>query len=228
MKDLQIVVFAALMAAAAAPPLLAQPKLCANGLPPRLSGDMFVPVECSTATKTAPFLPSLPVLPVKGAKTDIRDLDGRWEGTLIHALGRYALLLTVKTGWTGKAEATLEMKELQFRERLTDRLSLRPGKKSGDYAAVMTVSSLPDASLEGQAVIGAAPTTVEVSTAAAKSSQPPTERQIDVTFSNGAAYRIIFSLKGKDEISVLTFSAIPGARLQKLETVLTRTKRESL
>mgnify|MGYP001590411204 CR=1 FL=1 len=223
MKDLKIVVLAALMTAAAAP-LLAGPRLCGNGLPPQLSGDLFSPAECSTGTKPSPMLPGLPVvLEGKKVRNDLKDLDGRWEGNLVHALGRYELLLTVKAGRGGKAELTLDMKELQFRERLTDRLAIVPGKGRGVYEATMTTSLVPEASLKGSAAIGAA---VLPEDAAGKGLTP--DRQADYTFSNGAVHRVIFALKDKTEMRVRAFSGIPGAPLQKFELVLTKTKREQL
>lgn len=221
MKGLKIAVLGAALAAPAGP-LLAGPRLCSSGLPPTLSGDAFAPVECSATAKPAAFLPGLPARRDKAAKADLRDLDGRWEGILIHALGRYELLLTIKTSWRGKTELTLDTKELQFRERLTDRLLLSPAKERGAYEAVMTTSLAPEASLSGRALVGAA-AGPEVSTAAALS-----DRQADLTFANGAAHRIVFALAGKDELRVRAFSAVPGAPLQKFETTLARTKREGL
>ncbi|MDD5303822.1 MAG: hypothetical protein PHS14_12040 [Elusimicrobia bacterium] len=225
MKDLKIAVLAALMTAVAAP-LLAGPRLCGNGLPPKLSGDLFSPAECSTTTKTTAMLPGLPVVRSgQDVKTDLKDLDGRWEGTLIHALGRYELLLTVKTGWGGKAELTLEMKELQFHERLTDRLILVPAKEKGAYETALTTTLVPDASLTGSARIGAA-VLPEASTSTAKAPIP--DREADLSFSNGAVHRVYFALKGKEEMRVRAFSGVPGAPLQKFELVLTKTKREAL
>ena len=219
-------VLAVLLTAGAAAPLLAGPRLCGNGLPPKLSGDLFSPVECSTTTKTSSLLPGLPVMKEsKEAKTDLKDLDGRWEGVLIHALGRYELLLTVKTSWGGKAELILETKEQQFRERLTDRLALVPGKERGVYAATLTTTLAPEAALLGSARIGAAvPPSLPEGTLKA----PPPDRQTDIEFSNGAVHRIVFALKDKTEMRVRAFSGIPGASLQKFEVVLTRTKRETL
>lgn len=223
MKDLNLVLVAALLTAGAAP-LFAAPRRCANGNPPKLSGDVFSPVECSSATLTAPMLPDLPIRPNPQAKTDLRDVDGRWEGDLYHAMGRYALLLTIKTGWNGKTEVVLDTQERQFRERLTDRLTLTPGKQRGSYEAVMTTSVVPDASLKGGALVGAA-AEPELSTPTAKA---PAERQMDLLFDNGAAHRLIFSLKGKNELLLRAFSGIPGAPLQKFELTLARTKREAL
>jgi hypothetical protein len=223
MKDLKIAVLAALMTAVAAP-LLAGPRLCGNGLPPQLSGDLFSPAECSTTTKPAAMLPGLTVvLEGKQVKNDLKDLDGRWEGNLVHALGRYELLLTVKAGRGGKAELTLDMKELQFHERLTDRMSLVPAKGRGDYEATLTTTLVPDVTLKGSALIGEA---VLPEDAAGK---PLTaDRQADFTFSNGAVHRVYFALKDRSEMRVRAFSGIPGAPLQKFELVLTKTKRQAL
>lgn len=218
MKSLGLAVLAALMTAAV--PLLAAPRLCSNGLPPSLSGDLFAPVDCSTATKPTVLLPGLPVVREgKDVKTDLKELEGRWEGSLIHALGRYEVLLTVKSGWTGKAALTLDLKELQFRERLTDRLALVPGKPKGVYEAELTSSAAPEASLKGGAILGAA---------VPPDAGSPADRQAELTFVNGAVHRIYFAVKDKAVLRVRAFSAIPGAPLQKFEVELTKTKREAL
>jgi hypothetical protein len=218
MKSLGLAVLAALMSAAV--PLLAAPRLCSNGLPPALSGDLFAPVECSTATRPTALLPGLPVVREgKDVKTDLKELEGRWEGSLIHALGRYEVLLTVKSGWTGKAALTLDLKELQFRERLTDRLTLVPGKPRGVYEAELTSTAAPEASLKGGAILGAAVPPDPAS---------PTDRQAEFTFANGAFHRVYFAVKDKAVLRVRAFSAIPGAPLQKFEVELTKTKREAL
>lgn len=211
-----------------AAPLFAAPR-CSTGRTPQLSGDAFSPVECSSVTKPSPSLPGLPVVTKgDGIKNDLRDLDGRWEGSLIAGLGRYAISLTVKTTWTGKAELTLDSKELQFRDQLTDKLTLAPAKGRGAYDSLLTTTLAPAASLKGAVVLGGAvmPETPATSTGTAKASTP--DRQADLTFANGAVHRIYFALKGKDEMRVRAFSGIPGAPLQKFEFVLTRAKRESL
>lgn len=219
MRSLEFAVLAALMSAAV--PLLAAPRLCSNGLPPALSGDLFAPVECSTATKPTALLPGLPVVREgKDVKTGLKELEGRWEGSLIHALGRYEVLLTVKSGWGGKAALTLDLKELQFRERLTDRLSLVPGKPKGVYEAELTSTAAPEASLKGGAILGAA--------SSPGTSAPSADRQAELTFANGAVHRVYFAVKDKAVLRVRAFSAIPGAPLQKFELELTKTKRETL
>lgn len=223
MKGLKIAVLAALTTAVAAP-LLAGPRLCGSGLPPKLSGDLFSPAECSTGTLPTALLPGLPVVREgKELKTDLKDLDGRWEGNLVHALGRYEFLLTVKTGWDGKAELTLNLKELQFHENLTDRLTLVPAKESSAYEATLSSTLVPNAALKGRALIGAA-----VSPEDATGKALPADRQADFKFANGAVHRVIFALKGKEEMRVRAFSGVPGAPLQKFELVLTKTKREAL
>ncbi len=224
MKSLELAVLAALMTAAV--PLLAAPRLCSNGRPPALSGDLFAPAECSTSTRPAAQLPGLPVVREgKDVKTDLKELEGRWEGSLIHALGRYEVLLTVKSGWTGKAALTLDLKELQFRERLTDRLSLVPGKPRGVYEAELTSTAAPEASLMGGVILGAA---VPPEAASPGSSAPPADRQAELTFANGAVHRVYFAVKDKAVLRARAFSAIPGAPLQKFEVELTKTKREAL
>lgn len=223
MKEIKIAVLGAVLTAAAAP-LLAEPRLCGSGLPPRLSGDAFSPVECSTTTLPVALLPGLPARRTKSSKTDLRDLEGRWEGSLIHALGRYDLLLTVKTSWRGKTEVALDTKELQFRDRLIDRLSLVPSKERGVYETVLTTTLAPEASLPGRAVIGEA----VVPEAEDGAKAPAPDRQADLTFANGAVHRIVFALRDRAEMRVRVFSAIPGAPLQTYELTLTRTKREAL
>ncbi|MEQ1918500.1 MAG: hypothetical protein ABL955_04820 [Elusimicrobiota bacterium] len=213
MKKLKITVLAALLAAAAAP-LFAAPRRCANGLPPMLSGDLFSPAECSTATKTTVTLPGSPATrSPKDAAPSLKELEGRWDGILFHALGRYELLLTVKTGWGGKTDLTLDLKEQQFHQRLTDRLALVPAKERGTYATTLTSSLIPGAELKGVAGLGSA-------------SAP--ERQADISLSNGAVHRINFTVKDNAELRVRAYSGIPGAPLQTFEVVLKRTKREAL
>ena len=222
MKGLKVVSLAVLTAAATAAPLLAGPRLCGSGATPKLSGDMFSPVDCSTTTKSAIPLPGLPLAHErKEEKTDLKDLSGRWEGVLIHALGRYELLLDVKTRWGGKAELTLAMKELQFRERLTDRLVLSSAKGRGAYKAILTTTVLPDASLTGILGLGAA------SPPLGEENAVP-DRQADIIFPNGSSHRLYFALKGPSEMRIRAFSSIPGAPLQKYEVELRRTTREAL
>ncbi len=220
MKDLKIAVLGAVLVAATAAPLLADPRLCGNGLPPRLSGDAFSPVECSTATMPVVLLPGLPARATKASVVNLRDLEGRWEGSLVHALGRYELMLTVKTNWRGQIEAVLDTKELQFRDRLSQRMILVPDKERGAFAATLTTTLVPEASLAGKAVIADAP----------GPEGAPVDRQLDLTFANGATHRIVFALKdkSKNEMRARIFSAIPSAPLQTMDLVLTKTKREKL
>ncbi len=199
------------LAALAAP----APRKCASGAAPRLSGDAFSPVECSTATaKAAPALPGQPVVPGEGKAPTLKELEGRWEASLTHALGRYELLLTVKTRWGGKADMVLAMKELQFRDRNTDRLALVPVKGvRGAWEAEMTTDLAP----------AAAPLKGRLTMAGTEE-----ERQLDLSFENGAAHRVWLKRAGKDEWLLRAASAIPGAAVQKFETRLLRTKRDAL
>ncbi|UPT75307.1 MAG: hypothetical protein M0D55_06325 [Elusimicrobiota bacterium] len=168
-------------------------------------------MQCSTATKPAPALPGRPPVPVADAKKALRELEGRWEGTFAHALGRYNAVLTIKTGWSGKTEATLDLLELQFREKLTDKLVLKPAKDGWD--AVWTSSIAPEASLQGTLALG--DERVEGTAAAG--------RQADLSFVNGASHRIAYRIAGKD-LEVAVASAVPGAPPQTLRAVFTRKK----
>lgn len=221
MKNLRTAVLAAAAVFAAAR-LSAAPR-CSNGQTPRLSGDAFSPVECSTVTLRVVLLPGLPVVREgKDIKTDLRELEGRWEGTLIQGMGRYALLLSVKTAWSGKTELVLATKEQQFRDKMTDTLTLVPSKERGSYAAALKTTLAPDASLSGAAVLG-----VAVAPSVSSGTAPAPDRQAELTFANGALHRFYFAVKG-DELRVRAFSAVPGAPLQKFETTLRRTKRDAL
>jgi hypothetical protein len=91
---------------------------------------------------------------------------------------------------------------------------------------VLTTTLAPEAELRGGAVLGAAAMPeAAVSTSTAR---VPADRQTDLLFANGASHRLYFALKGKDEMRLRAFSAVPGAPLQKFETVFKRTKRETL
>lgn len=203
-KRLLLAVLLPALAAAAAP----APRKCASGADPRLSGDAFAPVECSTVTKPAPALPGVPADPKGGAPLTLKDLSGRWEGSVIHAIGRYELALTVTTHWGGKAELDLAMKEMQFHEKIADRLTLTPAKKSGGYDAVWTSDAATGPELKGRLTLGGT----------------PLARAADLVFANGAAHRFAFAFKSKDELKVAVWSSIPGAPPQQLETVLRRAK----
>ncbi len=216
MKDSNIAVCAALMLIAGKASLFAATRLCGNGLPPQLTGDVFSPVECAMTTMPPPLLPGLPVRPCVDSKIPLSSLNGLWIGNIIHSLGRYQLLLTIKTSWTGKLTMTLDIKELQLHERLSHQLRLVPTKECGAYKATLTTTLAPEASLTGNALIGEA------------STQDPLSRQADLVFANGAAHRILFSVRGNDELSLRAYSAIAGAPLQKFEATLTRTQRKTL
>lgn len=199
----------------------AAPK-CSDGRAPRLNGDAFSPVDCSSTTKAVPGLPGVAGVESKDVPADLRALEGRWTGSFPHALGRYQAALTVKTSWSGKADLTFELTELQFHEKLTDTLALKPAKGRGAYEAVLGTSLAPGPSLKGALKLGAEQTgtPVAVSTAAAKAPAP--RRQADLVFENGASHRVIFELKGKDALEAYWASSIPGAPSQRLLLSLTR------
>ena len=208
------------VALAAVSAIAAAPK-CSDGRPPRLNGDAFSPVECSTVTKSVPALAGTPAADSKDVPADLKSLEGRWEGAFAHALGRYQAALTVKTAWSGKAEMTLELTELQFHEKLTDSLTLKPGKGRGVYEAVLSSSKAADISLKGALKLGAEAAAVFVGTSTGTVKALPV-RQADLVFENGASHRIVFSQRGKDALDAAWSMAVPGAPTQNLRLTLRR------
>ncbi|MDO8757637.1 MAG: hypothetical protein Q7J64_06485, partial [Elusimicrobiota bacterium] len=77
----------------------------------------------------------------------------------------------------------------------------------------------PEATLTGKALIAEA---------VGPEDAAETDRQFDLTFANGANHRVVFTLKDGKELRVRVDSALPGAALQTLELVLTKSKRETL
>lgn len=215
---IKLLALAAVLSSAA----LAAPPKCSNGRPARLNGDAFLPVECSTAAKAAPALAGAPAADVKDAPADFKALEGRWEGSFAHALGRYDAALTVKTSWGGKAELTLDLTELQFRDKFTDVLSLKPAKGRGVYEAVLTSSKAPETSLKGTLRLGADPSFLAVAASTGTARPVAAARQADLAFENGAAHRVVFSLRGKDALEAAWSMAIPGAPAQGLRLSLRR------
>ena len=191
----------------------AAPRKCLQGNEPRLSGDAFAPVECSTAPAAALPLPGEPVAPAADAKAFLKKHAGRWEGVVIHGLGRYQVLLALKTGWGGKAELVLKAKEMQFRTRVEDALALVPSKPAGAYSARLTSDQAPAASLAGELRVGAA--------------AEDGSRALELVFQNGASHRLSVRPTA-DGLAVSAASAIPGAPLQRLETTLVRSERDAL
>jgi hypothetical protein len=210
MKNL-IALLALASAAAAAPQLK-----CANGGLPRLTGDLFAPIECSSATlKVA----ALPVPPAKAQKIDLKALEGVYEGNALQGFGRYELRLELKTGWLGRAEGTLKLIELQFRTLSSHTLKLVPAKGDGRYATYLATDAKPSLELKGEAIFGA----VDVSTAAAGAPPPlPGARQADFLFANGASYRVRFSPDGPSDLHAQVWWAVPGAPARSFETQLKR------
>lgn len=194
--------------AAAAPPRVCQK----TGLPPVLNGDPFSPVECSTAPKAALPLPEEPA--TEPAKPDFKELKGRWEAQLIKGFGRYAVTLEVKTGWGGKAELEFGWKELQTRQTGWTRLELKPLKNEpGAYAAVLSASALPGATLAG---------TARFSEETDKTGAP--RRRADAVFANGASHRLRWSLPDRGALRFAAQWAVPEAPLQSLEAELKKAR----
>jgi hypothetical protein len=104
------------------------------------------------------------VPPAKPQKAALKGLDGAYEGTAIEGMGRYEIRVELKTGWFGRAEATLKLLELQFHSLSITSVKLTPAKGPGRFDAVLSSDALPGAELKGEAVAG----TIEVSTAAAR------------------------------------------------------------
>ncbi|HAZ08071.1 MAG TPA: hypothetical protein DCZ01_06015 [Elusimicrobia bacterium] len=185
---------------------------CAGGRPPRMTGDLFVPIECSTAAAVAA---SLPVEPSVAQKPDLKALSGTWEGSAVQGFGRYQILATLEVGWLGRAHGTLALKELQFREHLGHRLKLTPAKGKGRYGAALSTDSLPAAALKGEALFTTAPD-------AAASGR----HMFEVVFANGASHRARWAFEGEDALRVTVWSSVPGAPPRSWETVLRRSTRQ--
>lgn len=205
----QLLILAGVAALAAAAP----PRVCQKtGLPPVLNGDPFSPVECSTAPKAALPLPEEPA--PAPAKPELKELKGRWEAVLIKNFGRYATTLDVSTGWGGKAELRLEWKEQQTRQSGWSRLELKPLKdEPGAYAATLTSSALPGASLSG---------TARFSEETDKTGAPV--RRVDASFANGASHRVRWSLPDRGTLRFAARWAVPEAPLQSLDGELKKTR----
>lgn len=215
----KLLALAVVLPAAAA--LAAGPK-CSDGRAARLNGDAFSPVDCSTTTKPVPALPGAAAAESADVPADLKALEGRWTGSFAHALGRYDAVLTVKTSWGGKADLTFDLTELQFHQKLTDVLALKPAKGRGAYDAELTTTLAPGASLKGALKLGVEPSGVPVAVSTGAAKAPPPLRQADLTFANGAAHRVGFRLEDKDSLTAFWFMSVPGAPPQKLRLSLRR------
>ncbi|HXT00603.1 MAG TPA: hypothetical protein VN915_08015 [Elusimicrobiota bacterium] len=192
----------------------AAPLKCANGGSPRLTGDLFAPVDCSSATLP---VAALPVPPAKPRKLRLKGLDGAYEGSAVQGMGRYEIRVELKTGWFGRAEAALKLLELQFHSLTASRLTLSPAKGPGRFDAVLASDDLPGAELKGEAQAGA----IEASTAAARGAINDGS-QVDLLFSNGARYRVRLAPSGSAGYRAQVWWAVPGAPARSFETQLTR------
>jgi len=204
-----------MLAACLVSPAQAAVHSCRGNLTIRMTGDLFAPIECSTAAVTALPLSIEAVVP---AKTDLTAFAGVWKGTLIQSLYRYELSAAIKPGRSGKAEASLALREMQMGERVEHRLTLAPAKGKGRYSVAASSDRLKGEALKGDAVFG-----LSVSTPTAPG---VTENQLDVVFANGASHRIRFTPDGKDSLRLQVWSTIPGWPLRSFETVLRRSARQ--
>lgn len=186
---------------------------CANGGAPRLTGDLFAPVECSSAAAAAA---PLPVPPANPGKLSLKGLDGAYEGSAIQGMGRYEIRVELKTGWFGRAEATLKLLELQFHSMSTTAVKLSPAKGPGRFDVELTADALPGETLKGEAQAG----TVESSTSAPRGAIAA-GRQLDIRFANGSEYRLRFAPSGKSACRAQVWWAVPGAPERSFETELT-------
>lgn len=132
----------------------------------------------------------------------MKALEGAYEGSAVQGFGRYDLRLELKTGWFGRAEATLKLIELQFHVLSIQTLKLVPGKGPGRYSATLTTDALRGGKLKGEATVGA--------------------RQVDLLFANGARYSVRFLSAGPDDLRAQVWWAVPGAPPRSFETALTR------
>ena len=197
MKTL-LVLFAFASAAAAAP------LKCADGNSPRLTGDLFAPVECSSAALP---VAALTVPPANPQDVDLKALEGAYEGpAAIQDLGRYDLRLEFKKGWFGRATATLKLIELQSHALSSHTLKLVPAKGTGRYAVAFKTDALPGRKLKGEATAGA--------------------RRLDLLFANGARDSVRFDPAGPDALRAQIWWAVPGAPPRTFETALTRVPSE--
>ena len=117
-------------------------------------------------------------------------------------------------GWTGKVEATIKLKELQFQERAGHSMELKPRKEAGRWDVELRTDVLPGQTLSGAAVIGPV-----ASTEAARGTM-----QADFSFANGAEHRVRWR-RGGAGLLVQVWSAIPGAPVRSFETELKRSTR---
>lgn len=196
---------AALACVAAAP----APRCPKPGQVPALNGDPFAPVECSTAPAAAVPLP--PAALAEPAAPDWKELEGRWEGVLIRGFGRFASTLEIRRRRKGAVEATLRWKEQQLRQTGESKLALSPSREPGAYRAVLTASALPGASLEGRATFSR--------------EKEGGRARLELSFPNGAAHRLVWSVGDKSRLPFTATWAVPSAPLQTLEGALDRTGR---
>ena len=173
-----------------------------------MTGDILVPVRCSTGTFKA-VAPSLQT--PTGQKPDLKSLVGNWEGSFAQGFGRYELHAALKVGWTGKVVGTLSVKESQFHDKMLHTLTLAPSKGRGHYAAELSTDWLAGNTLKGLAIFA-----VPASTGTA------VERKLEIALDNGASHEFFFAPEGPNALRVRLRSKIPAAPPRAFEVVLRR------
>ena len=181
-STMKIMLVALVLSSAAA----AAPFKCDGGGSPRLTGDLFSPAACSSAAAPSPAADFAVPVATNPANLDLKALAGVYEGRVVLASTRYSARLEIKTGWLGRAEATLQLTDIQTSTSSTQSLKLVPGKAPGRYQVVLAAENLPGSELAGELTAGAA----DASAQTAGMSRPAGMRQLDLRFENGAQYRV--------------------------------------
>jgi hypothetical protein len=197
----------------------AAPLTCGNNGSPRLTGDLFAPVECAASTAVVAAAPLSVPPAVPAAKGDLKDLLGRWEGTAFQGFGRYDVAVELVPGRRGKARATMKLLEMQFHRVSAHTLQLVPGKGRGRYEIELATDALADRTLKGTVSLG----DVDVSSAAAGAPRPLAgARQMDFAFVNGAQYRVRFAPADASTMRVQVWWTVPGAPERSFEALMAR------
>jgi hypothetical protein len=179
-----------------------------------MSGDPFLPLDCSTKTVVAPAIGISSATP--STDVTLKDVSGKWEGALINGFNRYALLVEIDgPNRKGTLTATLKFKEMQFLMRGVDTLTMT-SSGPGRWNATWSIVQMPESPLKGEAVLG-------VAAAGVKNA----DRQIDFAFENGALYRIRFKREKRDALTATIWSAVPGMEPRQWDVRLARSSKNA-
>lgn len=200
MKLALLAVAAASLASAAAP------KCAGRGETPRLNGDLFSPVECSTAPAKSNFRAPAPP-PTGQAKVDFAALAGRWTGFMLSGFGRYDLAFDLKPA-RGGAKIAMTLREVQFESVSKLALTLTQDGPPGAFAASLSSDSLPVRALKGRGTVVLGP--------------EPGESAVVVSFENGASYEVSFATAPAGAVRASVDWIVPGAPNRRADTTLTR------